>query len=59
MDDPKTPPNQAFEDQRERDKAQGNLREGGDGQPVKGGLTDEERGDQHDSGSSGDSDGGK
>lgn len=56
MNGPNEKPNQAVEDQRARDHADGNLREGGEGQPVAGGLTDEQRGEQHDSGSTGDSD---
>lgn len=52
MDDPK---NQAQIDQAERDKADGNLREGGEGQPVAGGLTKEEKGDQTGGGDAGDS----
>lgn len=37
--------NQADAAQRERDKLSGDK--GGDGQPVAGGLTKEEKGDQH------------
>jgi len=52
MSDPK---NQADQDQRERDKLSGDK--GGDGQPIAGGLTDEERGDQGADGDGADSDG--